>query len=161
MSFSQHRAVFDCVVFAQALISTNGPAAECIERVRRKQVALFASTSILTEIRELPYKISPHHGVTVDQAEQLAREVTRIATIVDDAPTIYTHPVDPDDSMYINLAVATQSKLIISRDRHLLNLMDVRRTEGKDFHLLFPQLVIMPPHVFAQQLRKEERNEKH
>jgi len=160
MSASAHRAVFDCVVFAQALISTNGPAAECIERVRRKRVVLFASASILREIRELPYKISPRHGVTVEQAEQLANEVTRIATIVEDAPPIYTHPIDPDDSIYINLAVATQSMLIISRDRHLLNLMDVQRSEGKSFHSLFPQLVIMPPDVFAQQLREEERKEK-
>jgi putative PIN family toxin of toxin-antitoxin system len=160
MSASAHRVVFDCVVFAQALISTNGPAAECIERVRRKRVILFASASILNEIRELPYKISPRHGVTIEQAEQLATEISRIATIVEDAPPIYTHPIDPDDSIYINLAVYTESTLIVSRDRHLLNLMDVRRSEGKDFHSLFPQLVIMPPHVFVQQLREEERMEK-
>src|SRR5258705_493398 len=95
-----------------------------------------------------------------DWLEKLSGDVgKRIATIVEDAPPIYTHPIDPDDSIYINLAVATQSMLIISRDRHLLNLMDVQRSEGKSFHSLFPQLVIMPPDVFAQQLREEERKE--
>jgi predicted nucleic acid-binding protein len=87
----------------------------------------------------------------------LADEISAIATIVDSAPPIYTHPTDPDDSAYVNLALATESKLIISRDRHLLNLMDARRVEGRSFRKLFPELVILPPHEFARQLREEER----
>src|SRR3954469_9927433 len=156
MSKPSHRAVFDCVVFAQALISTSGPAAECIQQVWQNRVQLFASSAILQEIRELPLKIPARHGVTIKLAERLADKVRAHAIIVDDAPRVYTHPIDPDDSMYVDLAVATQSKLIVSRDRHLLNLMDLRRPEGQTFHALFPDLVVLPPHVFAQQLRAEE-----
>jgi predicted nucleic acid-binding protein len=156
MSSTPHRAVFDCVVFAQFLISPRGPATHCFEQVRRGRVQLFANTYIIHEILALPLKIPRRYGITLEDAVELADEVREIATIVDDAPSVYVHPVDPSDSTYIDLALATASKLIISRDRHLLNLMDAKRPDGKHFRSIFPQLVIMPPHEFAKQLREEE-----
>lgn len=151
----RHYAVYDCVVFAQALINPNGLAAECVEQAHRGRVRLFISPYVLHEIRELPSKIPPKYGVTPEQAGELADEIVTFATVVNDAPPIYTHPHDPDDSHYIDLAVATHSKLIISRDRHLLNLMDPLRTEAREFRQRFPDLIVLPPDTFARQLRRE------
>src|SRR5438552_5695591 len=70
-----HRVVFDCVVFAQALISNTGPAAECLKRAREKRIEFFVNSQILQEIRELPLKISAKHKITFEKAEQLADEM--------------------------------------------------------------------------------------
>ena len=51
---------------------------------------------------------------------------------VGDIPSVYIHPHDPDDSHYVDLAIATNSTLIVSRDRHLLNLMDDIRIDGRE-----------------------------
>jgi putative PIN family toxin of toxin-antitoxin system len=152
-----HLVVFDCVVFAQALINRRGPAAFCVEQVFRGRLHLHISPYILDEIREIPYKIPVRFGITIDRAAELADQMKFVATVVDDAPVVYTHPIDPDDSAYVNLAIATNSKLIISRDRHLLNLMDSNRPEGRQFHSLFPKLIVTTPDAFAKQLREEER----
>src|SRR5215212_482835 len=157
MSRPTHNAVFDCVVYAQYMINMQGPAAHCLEEVRRGFVRLFASSRILLEVQALPFKISRQYDITIEDAAQLAEEIRKIATIVDNAQPLYVHPIDPDDSEYINLALATNSELIVSRDRHLLNLMDVQRPHARDFHKRFPQLLILSPDQFARQLREEER----
>src|SRR5215211_71868 len=124
MSRPTHNAVFDCVVYAQYLINMHGPAAHCLQEVRRGFVHLFASSRIILELQALPFKIPHQYGVTIEDASQLAEEIRKIGSIVDDAQPLYVHPIDSDDSEYINLALGTNSQLIISRDKHLLNLMD-------------------------------------
>jgi predicted nucleic acid-binding protein len=57
-------------------------------------------------------------------------------------PEIYRNPFDPDDSHYVNLAVASNARLITSHDGDLLNLMDESRPEGRDFRRRFPDLQI-------------------
>jgi putative PIN family toxin of toxin-antitoxin system len=155
MTRPPHNAVYDCVIFAQALINPSGPAAECVDQARGGRVRLYVSPYVLDEIRELPPKILAKYAVTQDQAAELADEIVTFATVVTDAPTIYTHPHDPHDSHYIDLAVATHSKLIVSRDRHLLNLMDQQRPEAREFRRRFPDLIVLPPDTFARQLRQE------
>src|SRR5213594_3028737 len=143
MNRPKHDAVFDCVVYAQFLINMDGPAAHCVEEARKGYVHLFASPHILSEIRALPFKLPPKYKVTIEDAAQLAEEVRSIGTIVDSPQRLYAHPIDPDDSEYINLALATNCRLVISRDKHLLNLMDVKRPESKEFRSRYPQLIII------------------
>src|SRR5437762_843801 len=114
MSRPTHNADFDCVVYAQSLINMHVPAAHGLAEPRKGNVHLFASSRILVEIRALPFKIPPKYGVTIEDAAQLAEEVRALGTIVDNAQPLYVHPIDPDDSEYIKVALATNSKLIIS-----------------------------------------------
>jgi predicted nucleic acid-binding protein len=57
----------------------------------------------------------------------------------------------------VDLAIATNSTLIVSRDRHLLNLMDASRSDGKEFKDRFPDLTILTPENLIQQLLAQER----
>ena len=152
-----HPTVFDCVVFGQSLINPRGPAAECIEQAKRGRIRLFISDFILTEILELPTKIRSKI-VTFEQAERLVNELKSFAVLVNDFPVVYTHPIDPDDSAYINLALATASNLIVSRDRHLLRMMDDPSQWAVDFRRRFPQMMILPPDTFVGLLRREEED---
>ena len=63
------RVVFDCVIYAQAIISDRGPAAACLERVRTGELQLIWSDYVLQEIRELPEKLPAHFGVTLEIVE--------------------------------------------------------------------------------------------
>jgi putative PIN family toxin of toxin-antitoxin system len=158
MSHHLHQVVYDCVVYGQALINPDGPAGQCIEEARRGHVRLYISDFVLAEIRELPVKIKSKI-VTFEQAEGLADSLLEFAVFVKNVPVRYTHPIDTDDSAYINLAVATDSKLIVSRDRHLLGMMDNTFPFSADFRRQFPDLRILPPDAFMRLLRSEQQNQ--
>jgi predicted nucleic acid-binding protein len=70
-------------------------------------------------------------------------------------PTLYEHPHDPDDSHYVNLALAAGARLVVSRDRDLLNLMETNRPEGEEFRRRFPELRILDPVEMLRELRRE------
>jgi putative PIN family toxin of toxin-antitoxin system len=124
MSEGPPRVVFDCVIFAQALINDSGPAGECLELARSSSIRLALSEYVITEIRELPSKLPARLLVTTDRVEAFILEVVALAELIEDVPEVYQHPVDADDSHYVNLALAAEATLITSRDHHLLALMD-------------------------------------
>jgi putative PIN family toxin of toxin-antitoxin system len=148
------KVVFDCVVFAQALISPSGPAGECVKRALVGSLQLFVSQYVIDEIRDLYRKIPSRYGVTLDQINNLADDVTASAVFISAVPSVYLHPHDPNDSHYVDLAVATKSNLIVSRDRHLLQLMDATRGEGRDFLRRFPGISVIAPHELLVKLRE-------
>lgn len=125
MTLSAPRVVYDCNIFAQALINLNGPAAGCVRKARQSAVFLFASAVVLEEIRQLHQKIPAKYGVTAEQTDQLATSVASFATIISDVPELYRHPIDPDDSHYVNQAAKVSARLVVSRDRQ-------RRRDGGD-----------------------------
>jgi putative PIN family toxin of toxin-antitoxin system len=149
------KVVFDCTVFAQALISPNGPAAACLTHAQRGNLKLFVSHYVFQEIRELPSKIRPKYGVTDEKVERLIQDLSKYAQFVDDVPAVYNNPFDPDDSHYVDLAVETKSKLIVSRDPHLLKLADETLKEAKELKELFPELTVMTPDALAEHLRAD------
>jgi putative PIN family toxin of toxin-antitoxin system len=145
------RVVFDCPVFAQALISPRGPAGACLTLAQTRRVALYVSPYVLHEIRELAGKLKPRLGVTAERVELLIADLAKYAQLVSDVPQRFVHPVDAGDSPYINLALAANARLVVTRDQHLLALMDQAIPLGQDFATLFPTLrVIQPTDLLAQ-----------
>jgi predicted nucleic acid-binding protein len=63
--------VFDCTVFAQALINPKGPAGACLSAAQQNRLRLFISNYVIQEIRELPTKLPPRLGVTDERIEAL------------------------------------------------------------------------------------------
>lgn len=151
MSEAPSKVVFDCNIFVQALINLRGPAGRCVQKARDGEVKLFVSPFILAEIREIYLKTPVKYGITAKQTEELASALLHFATLLSDVPELYVHPLDSDDSAYVNLALKADAKLIVSRDRHLLNLADATRSEGKDFQSRFPKLRIVEPVEFLRE----------
>jgi putative PIN family toxin of toxin-antitoxin system len=147
------RVVFDCTVFAQALISPTGPAGACISHAQNRKLTLFVSAYVIQEIRELPSKIKRKLGVTDEKVERLIHDLAHYAKFIKDIPAVYDNPFDAEDSHYVDLAVASGSALVVSRDRHLLNLMDEARGEAKDFKTRFPGLIVITPDALTEQIR--------
>ena len=49
-------------------------------------------------------------------------ELLSLAVNLDTVPSLFEHPIDPKDSVYVNLAIAAGATIIVTRDRHLLAL---------------------------------------
>ncbi len=168
------RVVFDCVIFTQALINPKGPAGQCLKAAESGDCILHLSPFVLQETRELPGKLPRfwryrtwrclqetrelpgklpvRHGVTPGRVEALIKQVREYAVVVTDVPEQFSLAADPSDAAYVNLALATRSELIVSRDRHLLVLMDPTTPEGGAFKQRFPELRILPPVEFLREL---------
>ena len=146
------KVVLDCVVYAQALINPRGPAGRCIELARQGRFWLIASTYVHGEIRELPSKIRASLGVSAERIERLIAEVASCSVVVENVPAVYAHPVDPDDSHYIDLAIVTDAQLIVSRDRHLLELIDQATVAGREFQSRFPAMRIITPDALLKEV---------
>jgi len=157
MSADRPRVVYDCNVFIQALINIRGPAGRCFEKARAGEVLLFVSEFILDEIRESYLKVPTKYGVTREQSDALALAVTTIAAFVSEVPAVFTYDRDPDDAHYVNVALTSSARLVVSRDRDLLDLMDPARAEGRAFLSQFPELRIVEPVAFLRELDAASR----
>lgn len=146
------RVVFDCVVFAQALINPKGPAGACLKAAESGECILHITPFVLEEIRELPGKLAMGYGVTAERVDLLIQQAREYAVVVTEVPELFALSADPSDAAYVNLALATRSELVVSRDRHLLALMDSATPEGRDFRQRFPELRILPPVEFLCEL---------
>jgi putative PIN family toxin of toxin-antitoxin system len=149
------RIVFDCMIYAQAIVSEKGPAGACLEHVMAGKLKLIWSEYVLREIRELPAKLPNRLQVTSERVELFIATITPYAENVAVVPHVYDNPFDPDDSPYIDLALTAGANLITTRDGDLLRLMDRSRPEAVDFHNRFPSLQILPPEAILKMLREE------
>ena len=154
MSDTPQKAVFDCVIYTQGLISPFGPAGRCLELARQGRLWIVASEYVYNEVRELPSKLKPALGVTSDRVDRLLAGLSHCSVFLADVPTAHEHPIDPDDSHYVNLALAAEAPLLVSRDRHLLTLADQRSDTGREFRNRFPQLRIIEPSTLLTELQE-------
>jgi putative PIN family toxin of toxin-antitoxin system len=154
MSATSTKVVFDCMVYAQAMISPAGPSAACFERVWAGELHLIWSDYVLREIRELPTKLPARLKLFPERVEAFIAVVAPFAEHVVQIPEIYVNPFDRDDSHYVNLAVARDASVISSRDGDLLRLMDEKLPEGYEFRRRFPHLQILPPDRLLEFLRR-------
>ena len=125
MSAVANAVVFDCMIYAQAMISGKGPAAACMDLVRSADLIAVWSDYVLQEIRELPAKLPARLQLTSERVEVFILNLAPLIKHQGQVEAIYLNPFDPDDSHYVNLALAADASLITSRDRDLLRLMDV------------------------------------
>jgi predicted nucleic acid-binding protein len=81
-------------------------------------------------------------------------QIEGVATFVNEVPHVFEYPRDPDDEHYVDLAVASHARLIVSRDNDLLALEDPNSADGHSFHLKFPDLAILTPEDLLARIRQ-------
>ena len=82
---------------------------------------------------------------TDEEIGSLVRNIRLSAEFFESIPDRYVLAADASDSHYVNLALEARARLVVSRDRDLLRLMDVARPEGREFRSSFPHLEIVDP----------------
>ena len=149
------RVVFDCNVLLQAMANRNGPAGACVQAVREGLVTHFVSQALLCELADvasrplLIRKLRLTHAGTSD----FLAELQALSVMIDPVAEVFRHPIDPKDSMIVNLAAAAGANVITSRDRHLLKLRDATDPIGIDFMARFASLEVLTPAELLQRIR--------
>ena len=142
------RAVFDCMVFLQAAARPDGPAGACLRQVEEGKVILCISPPIMAEVRDVlsrPKTQKKFPLLTTESVEEFVKNVESKAVAIDEVPKAVTFERDLKDEPYLNLAIATGSQYLVSRDKDLLDLMN-----DKEHCERFPALTILDPVAFLQ-----------
>jgi putative PIN family toxin of toxin-antitoxin system len=158
---SKDRLVLDCNVYVQALLDFDGPAGRCVAMALEDRVELFVCPEVIREIHELPEKkVGIKHGITLDYAHRFTEDLLEHATFINQVPATYIHPIDPDDSVYVNLAIVAKAKLIVSNDNHLLNLNNPAKPWSQVFRDQFHDIKILKPADYLQYCRQRDQLER-
>jgi len=119
------KVVLDTNVFVSSLLVKTGLPAQVLNSWRKRQYLLIISPSIVAEIQAtLSYpRIRRKYAVTDQDVEQLVNLLEQDALVVPGkAETAGAIPQDPTDEMVLACAVEAGADLIVSGDRHLLDL---------------------------------------
>jgi len=153
------RAVFDCVVFLQGAARETGPAGACFRLMKEGAVTLCLSPQVLAEVSDVltrPKSRQRFKTLTAERVQTFLQELRAKAVFFDAVPQVFTYPRDPDDEPYVNLALVAGARYLVTWDNDLLDLMNEATPEGKDFRQRFPNLAILNPVDFLQQLSPKE-----
>lgn len=144
---SPERVVFDCNVLFQALIAPTGPAGRCLDAVLQGQLLLFISRHVLDELRDVARRphLASRFSISDESLILFIDALANLSTMVHSVPHVFEFERDPDDAHYVDLAAASNAKLIVSRDNDLLSLNDRTTKEGSEFAKRFPELTILTP----------------
>ena len=152
------KVVFDCKVLLQALSSPRGHAGQCVRLALEQLVELIMSETIFAEVLDVASRERVVRKVQLDpkRVREYIVALRVYSTTINDVPSRFTYDRDPDDAHYINVALAADARLIVSRDNDLLDLMDHRSAAGSDFANRFPTLRILQPEKFLREIGSPE-----
>ncbi len=146
-------AVFDCMLFLQAVANEKGPAFVCFRLVEEGKVRLFVSPGILAEVRDVltrPALQRKFPNLTPPRVEAFLQAVEARSTSVRAVPKVFTYARDPHDEPYINLAISIGAAYLVSRDKDLLDL-----NADPDFGKQFPKLRVLDPVAFLREVTNQ------
>lgn len=141
-------AVFDCMVFLQAVTNDRSPAWACLELVESGNVRIFLSQAVLGEVADVlrrPKIRAKFSRLTDKQVDRFLQKLVTLAEVVVDVPDAGLMLRDPNDLPYLNLAIAAHAQYIVTRDRDLLDLAN-----DQEFRRRHPDLQIVDPVAFLQ-----------
>ena len=152
------KVVFDCNVYFQATISEFGPANRCVRKAVQRTADLYCSEYTIAEFRIVCSRsdLRSRFSITDTGVDAMVSLIREYATLVHHVPHQYDVRSDPKDSHYVDLALAAQAHLIVSRDRDLLRLRETTNTEGAEFVRRFPGLDIIEPPELLRRLAERD-----
>jgi hypothetical protein len=119
------RVVLDTNQFVSSVLVRQGLPAQVLDAWRRREFLLITSPAIIAEIRStLSYpRIRRKYPLADDDVDRLVTLLEQDALVVPGKiKTPGAVPADPADDMVLACAVEGQADLIVSGDRHLLDL---------------------------------------
>lgn len=119
------RVVLDCGVFVSALITPSGVSARLLDAIRAGMAELILSPLLLDELEGVLKREKFRKYVDVDVAHEFIGMLRREFVVAPD-PKDLGHPrsADPDDDYLIALA-KSQNAILVSGDKHLLDVAGV------------------------------------
>ena len=124
------KVVLDTNVFVSSLLSRAGSPAMIIDRWRAGQFLLITSPPIISEIKRVveASDIRKKYGLTDDLIERLILLLEKDSIVVPGPSAVAgAIPKDPTDEMFLAAALDAKADLIVSGDRHLLDLGEYKQ----------------------------------
>ena len=119
------RIVVDTNLFVSSLLSRQGAPAQVIDAWHNRRYLLVASEPIVTEIHRVISSpgIREKFAILDQDIEALLLLINQEALIVPGVANVMNAiPDDPQDEIFLACALDGQANLIVSGDRHLLDL---------------------------------------
>jgi uncharacterized protein len=120
------RVVLDANVFISALLSPAGTPAQILSCWEAQRFELIISTVILDELdRVLHYpKLQASYHLPEDGIQLFLRLLRAQATLISPVGMLSVIEQDPTDNRYLECAIDGDAQIIVSGDRHLLQLKE-------------------------------------
>lgn len=154
------RVVFDCNVFVQGIANRISPARKALRLFFDGVVSLFVSEEILREVRDVlgrPEVRRKLPAINDRLVNALLAKLEAKAILTTNIPEEYRYERDPDDEMYINLAIVANATYLVSKDDDLLDLMSADTDVARRFRVRYPFLRILRAADFVREI--ESQNE--
>lgn len=148
MTIPPPRVVFDCNIFVQMTLNPSGSAGKCKDLIESGEISLFVSATILAEVADVlsrPVFRQLVPDLTPERVETFVCEIAALSIPISNVPEEFHYQRDPEDEPYVNLALVTEARYLVSLDRDLLDLMDMMSEEGRRFQRRYPMLKIVKP----------------
>lgn len=116
------RAVLDVNVLVSAAIGRDGPPTRLVRACLDGAFELIASAALWAELDRVVADPRIAHRLDAVDFDRLRQALERAAIHVDDVPVERVVSADPDDDYLVGLARAGTAHVIVTGDRHLLDL---------------------------------------
>lgn len=123
------KVVLDTNVLVSAFLSSKGSPAQVLEALRQERFELVGSEAIFAEYQEvLSYeKVQALHQMSKAKITAVINALKGSALIVEPSPALVGVLRDPDDTKFLECAVAGRAPYIVSQD---LDLLSVKEYQG-------------------------------
>ena len=155
MPESLPRVVFDCNLFVQGIANRNSPARKALRLVFNGAIMLFVSNPIIRELRDVLNRSEVRRclpGINDRIVNAFLTKLEAKAIIITNVSEEYHYERDPDDEMYINLAIVANARYLVSRDQDLLDLVTTSTDVARQFRSRYPFLRIMKAADFIAEI---------
>lgn len=153
------RVVFDCNVFVQGIANRNSPARKALRLFFDDAISLFVSEAILREVRDVlsrPEVRRQLPGINDRIVHAFLAKLAVKAILITNVPEEYRYERDPDDEMYINLAIVASASYLVSRDQDLLDLMTTSTNVARQFRSRYPFLRMLKASDFILEMASRD-----
>ncbi|MBS3139868.1 putative toxin-antitoxin system toxin component, PIN family [Candidatus Woesearchaeota archaeon] len=114
---------FDTNVLLSATLWDGSVAQKLLFDLIRQGVKIYSTTEILSEYQEI---LKRDFDFSDTEVSEIMGKVLAFVTLVSPQTKIKAVKNDPDDDVIIECAFESESKYIITYDKHLLNLKEFR-----------------------------------
>ena len=127
------KIVLDTNVFISGIFF-KGPPSVILQAWRDSKIQIILSQNILEEYQRVAEKLSSEFpGVDIDRIIEL---LTIYGQVLETKDILVSVCEDPDDNKFLECAIAGNCRLIVSGDKHLLNVtgyQDISVLKPRDF----------------------------